>query len=130
MTNNPNVSIQQRFVAAVFAGDGDTIRALAHPDFALHEGSGLPFAGTYRGGEGFLRFLGIFNDTFEIETLAPLRTYETEDPDYLACEFELRAVLRGNGERFDSTLVEIWNFRDGQVLSITPHYFNATTGRG
>jgi ketosteroid isomerase-like protein len=122
---NPNLAIQQRFVAAVFAGDGATIEALCAPDFELLEGSGLPFAGVYKGGTGFLAFLGRFMETFEIERLEPVRTYEAADPDFLACEFELRATVRATGETFESSLVELWTFRDGQVVGIKPHYFNA-----
>lgn len=125
MADNPNLRIQEQFVTAVFAGDADTIRALCAPEFELHEGSGLPFAGTYRGAEGFLEFLGVFNDTFEIESLTPVRIYTSDDPDWLACEFDLRATLRAGSEPFVSSLVETWQFKNGQVAAIKPHYFNA-----
>lgn len=125
MTNSGNVEIKDRFVAAVMAGDQDTISALADPGFELHEGSGMPFAGVYRGAEGFLRFLGIFFETLDIERLEPIRTYRTEDPDFIACEFEVRGTFRSTGKIFESSLVEIWRFRDGKVLSIKAHYFNS-----
>lgn len=125
MSSNRNIGIQAEFVTAVFAGDADTIRRLADPGFELIEGSAVPFAGTYRGADGFLEFLGIFNDTFEIEKLAPVRAYEAEDPDYIAFEFDLRGIHRATGKMFESTLIEVWIFRDGKVLSIKPHYFNS-----
>jgi ketosteroid isomerase-like protein len=125
MTDSRNIQIKERFVSAVFAGDADTIRALTDEAFELHEGSGLPFAGTYHGAEGFLEFLGLFNQTFDIERLEPVRTYESADSDWLAFEFDLRATVRKTGQRFESTLVEIWNFKDGKVIGIKPHYFNS-----
>ncbi len=125
MSKNRNIIIQEQFVAAVFAGDADTIRALADPGFELIEGSSLPFAGTYRGADGFLEFLGIFNATFEIERLAPVRTYQADDPDYIAFEFDLRGIYRATGKVFESTLIEVWKFKDGKVLSVKPHYFNS-----
>jgi len=125
MTDNPNLAIQEQFVTAVFAGDAGTIEALCAPDFELHEGSGLPFAGTYRGAAGFLEFLGVFNDTFDIEELAPVRTYVTHNPDWLIGEMNLRATLRSSGQRFESSLLEMWQFRNGKVVAIKPHYFNA-----
>jgi ketosteroid isomerase-like protein len=127
--SNPNLAIQERFIAAVFAGERATIEALAAPEFELHEGSGLPFAGVYKGASGFMEFLDTFMATFDIEQLAPVRTYGAADPDFLACEFDLRATVRATGERFESTLVELWSFRDGQVVSIKPHYFNALAQR-
>lgn len=125
MTDNPNRQVQERFVAAVFAGDAETIRSLCAPEFALHEGSGMPFAGTFRGADGFLEFLRIFGETFDIEELAPVRTFATEDPDWLIGELTLRSTLRASGKRFDSSILEMWQFRDGKVVSIKPHYFNA-----
>ena len=125
MTKSNNVAIKDQFVAAVMAGDQDAIRSLADPGFELHEGSGMPFAGVYSGADGFLRFLGIFFETLDIERLEPIRTYQTEDPDFIACEFEVRGTLRSTGKVFESSLVEIWNFRDGKVLSIKAHYFNS-----
>lgn len=125
MSKNPNLAIVDRFVSAVFSGDGETLKALCDPQFELHEGSGLSFAGTYKGGEGFLEFLGIFGGTFEIERLEPLRSYVTDDPDYVICEMELVAKVRATGAIFASSLLERWRFRDGRVLEIKPHYFNA-----
>jgi ketosteroid isomerase-like protein len=119
-----NLAIRQRFTAAVFAGDADTLRALAAPDFVLLEGSGLPFAGTFHGADGFLEFLGLFADAFEIEVLAPVRSFHSDDPNVIAWEFELRATVRATGERFESSLIEVWTFRGGKVVSVKPHYFN------
>ena len=124
MAKNNNVRIQERFVAAVFAGDSDTIKQLTDPNFELREGSGLPFAGIYRGAQGFLEFLAIFNETLLIERLELIRAYQAEDADWIASEFILRSVVRATGKIFESTLVEIWNFKNGKVLSITPHYLN------
>ena len=125
MTQNPNLAIKDRFVAAVMAGDQDTLRSLCASDFELHEGSSMPFAGVFDGADGFLRFLGVFFETLDIERLEPIRTYTTDDPDFIACEFEIRGTLRSSGKLFDSSMVEIWRFRDGKVLSIKAHYFNS-----
>jgi ketosteroid isomerase-like protein len=124
MAANRNLLVQQQFVAAVFAGDADAIRALAAPEFELVEGSGMPFAGTYRGAEGFLEFLGVFNDTFDLEYLRPVRHFASDDPDRMAFEFDLRGVDRATGAPFDSSLIEAWTFRGGKVVAIKPHYFN------
>jgi ketosteroid isomerase-like protein len=125
MTQNPNLAVQSRFVSAVFAGDRQTILDLAHEEFQLHEGSGMPFAGTFHGGEGFWEFLGIFNETFELEYLTPTETFQSADPDRIAFEFALRGKLRTTGELFDSTLIEVWEFCSGKVRRIKPHYFNS-----
>jgi ketosteroid isomerase-like protein len=125
MAKNPNLEIVERFVSAVFAGDAATLAALCDPAFELHEGSGLSFAGTYAGAQGFLGFLGLFGETLEIARLEPIRSYVTDDPDYVICEMELAATVRATGAAFASSLLERWRFREGRVLEIKPHYFNA-----
>ena len=122
---NPNLAIVNQFVAAVTAGDADTLKALCADQFELHEGSGLTFAGVYAGSDGFLKFLGIFAETLDIERMELLRSYVSDDDDYVISEMELVATIRATGKPFASTLLERWKFRDGKVLSIKPHYFNA-----
>jgi ketosteroid isomerase-like protein len=130
MTENPNLAVQSRFVSAVFAGDRQTILDLADAAFELHEGSGMPFAGTFHGGEGFWNFLGIFNETFDLEYLTPTETFLSSNPDRIAFEFKLRGTLRSSNELFDSTLIEVWEFGAGKVRSIKPHYFNSPLHAG
>ena len=123
MAENPNIDIQERFVAAVFAGDTATLARLCHADFMLEQGAAMPYAGTYRGPKGFLAFLGIFGETFDIEKLEQLRTYLCSDPDLLVSEFDLVAVVRATGQRFETSLLERWQFSGGKVIGIKPHYF-------
>jgi ketosteroid isomerase-like protein len=123
--DHPNAIVKQQFVAAVFAGDFDTIRRLAHADFELHEGSGMPFAGVYRGAAGFIEFLGVFAAAFDIKRLEEACAYASDDPDRMAFQFELEAILPSSGAAFSSSLVETWQFRDGKVAKITAHYFNS-----
>ncbi len=125
MADNPNLAVLERFVGAVFAGDGETLKSLCHPDFLLHEGSGLSFAGTYEGGEGFFQFLELFGATLDIERLETLRLYQAEDPDFVIAQMELRATTRDSGKLFESSLLELWQVRDGKVIEIKPHYYNA-----
>jgi ketosteroid isomerase-like protein len=124
-SENGNLAVIERFVTAVIAGDAATIEALCHPDFVLQEGSGLSFAGTYAGSEGFLRFLEIFGATLDIDQLEAVRTYVTTDPDFVVCEMELRATMRATGKPFVSSLLERWRFREGRVIEVKPHYFDA-----
>jgi ketosteroid isomerase-like protein len=125
MQDNANLELQHRFVSAVFAGDDATIRSLCHPEFELLQGAGMAFAGSYRGADGFLEFLRIFNETLEIERLEPVRTFLCDDPDRIVTQFEVSATVRSSGERFDSGMLELWTFRDGKVLGCKAHYFNA-----
>ena len=123
--DNANIDVMQRFVAAALGGDLQTLRALCDDGMVLEQGSGMPFAGVYRGGEGFVQFLGIFVETFDIAQLELGRIYEADDPDWLVSEFIMRATIRSTGKPYVTTLVETWNFRGGKVAAIRPHYFNS-----
>lgn len=125
LPEHSNAAVQKQFVAAVLAGDRDTIRRLAHRDFELYEGSSMPFAGVYRGAEGFIEFLSIFMATFDIKRLEETGVFSSNDPNGMAFQFELEAVYRSAGTVFSSSLVETWRFKDGKVLKICAHYFNS-----
>ena len=125
MSGKDNLATMQSFVAAVLGGDLDTVRALAAPDMELVQGSSLPYAGTYRGADGFIAFLGKFGETWEIERLEPVRNFIGEDPGWVASELAFAATYRANGKRFESSLVEVWRIEHGKVLSIRPHYLNS-----
>jgi ketosteroid isomerase-like protein len=125
MADNPNIATVARFVAAALAGDGETLKLLCAPGFVLRQGSGLAYGGEYPGGEGFMAFLGTFGETLDVQRLEPIRTYVTDDPDFLVGELEVAATVRATGARFESSLLERWRFEDGRVAEIKPHYFNA-----
>ena len=122
---HPNIAAKKQFVAAVFTGDHETIRRLAHRDFELLEGSGMPFAGIYRGADGFIEFLEIFMTTFDIIKFEETGTFVSEDPDHMAFQFDLDAVFRSAGTPFSTSLVETWQFRDGKVAKIIAHYLHS-----
>jgi ketosteroid isomerase-like protein len=125
VSKEQNLAVKQQFVAAVFAGDKDTLRRLADPHFELHEGSAMPFVGTYRGAEGFIGFLDIFMAAFDIRRLEETGAYTSEDPDQMVFTFELEAVYRPTGVDFSSSLIEAWQFSNGKVLKIVAHYLNS-----
>ena len=124
MSDNPNLALQERFVAAALGGDTATLRELADPAMLLSQGAGMPYVGAYHGAEGFLEFFGIFANTLNIEALDQVRVYEASDPEFLVSEFELRSTLKATGARYDTTLMERWQFSGGKVVDIKPHYFD------
>lgn len=121
---NSNVAIKDRWVEAVFAGDKDTLRELADPELELHQPPGTPYAGIYRGSDGFLEFLDRFTAAYDLESLEQTALYvEQSDPDRLALGFHIRGVLRDSGRAFESPQFECWDFRDGRIVKITVFWF-------
>ena len=120
-----NQEVMGQFVTAALSGDGETLKSLCAPDMVLEQGSGMPYAGSYRGGQGFMEFLGVFGATYDIEQLDLVRTYSTENPDWLVSEFVMKATVKATGKPYATTLVETWHFEGGKVAAIKPHYFNS-----
>ncbi len=126
MSENPNLAVQARFAAAVMAGDVATLEELSHPEMVLTQGAGTAYAGTYHGSAGFLEFLGKFAAALDLESIDTIRVFQCDDPGALVCEFDLKSKLKGSDTRYDTTLMELWEFKDGKVIRIKPHYFDKT----
>lgn len=114
-----------RFVDALFANDWDTMASLIHPDFELREPDALPYGGTYRGIEGFRKCWELIpQSSHETEHLDTLRTYFTDDADSIVVELDCRGVRKDTGERFESRVMEQFEFRDEKLVAITIYWFN------
>jgi ketosteroid isomerase-like protein len=120
---NDNLRVKDRFVAAVFAGDKATMHDLLDASFELHQPPGLAYAGSYAGAEGFLSFLAKFMATYDIEALVNTDTFIAENPDRTVLEFKFTGKLKASGEKFATTLLECWEFRQGRILRITVYWF-------
>lgn len=117
-----NATLKDEFVAAVFAGDTDALRGLAHSNFELWQNTKLPYGGVYRGAEGFLDFLGKFMATFDIERLENTRTFTSPDGGVVS-EFAFKGTVKHGGRAFDTLLIEVWSFSENQVLKIVTYWF-------
>jgi ketosteroid isomerase-like protein len=118
-----NIAVMQRFLDAVFAGDHGSLPGLLHPRFELQHSTTVPYAGVYKGAEGFLRFLGIFMSSFDPLDLRPGETYVAPS-GALVVEIELSGTLKSSGKRVETTMLEKWEFENGLVRRIKPQYFD------
>ena len=117
-----SVDTVRAFLAASQQGDRETMAALLHPEAEVHEADSLPYAGRHRGLEGFLalvkRVFTSFRDTrVEIETLLG-------DGELVVVLATLSGRSKTSGESFHMPVNEVWRLRDGQIISITPYYFD------
>src|SRR5690606_14291310 len=101
---------------------GDIAGGVAHfaPDFRCVEPDSLPYAGSYRGPEGFTRLMALIADTW--------REFSFTVDDILA-DGELVVVIATmngvvGGQPLTMRVMERWILRDGQALEISPHYFD------
>jgi ketosteroid isomerase-like protein len=118
-----NLDIANRLEASVFAGDFDTVRAIIHPDFEMHQARRIPYHAEYKGYDGFMRFIENFMGYYDIATLDRTATYFADDGT-IVVEYHMVATARSTGEKVDTTMLEKWQFKDGKVIGVTPHYFD------
>ncbi len=118
-----NLALADKLQASVFAGDHDAVRAIIHPDFELRQAKRIPYADEYRGYDGFMRFLANFMGWYDIATLERTGSFFSDNGD-IVVEFHLVATARSTGEKVDTTMLEKWEFKDGKVIGVTPHYFD------
>ena len=113
----------ERFLTALRAGEFDTLGGMLDPDFFVTEAEGLPYAGVYRGAQGWRDLSAAIIKTwagFRLEFIE----YAGESADTLVLRFRLTGRSRTTQKPFDTTVLELWRFRDGLLREIVPYYFD------
>ena len=118
MTNCENLTRQ--IVGHVQTGELTEAIKFVHADFSATEAESLPFAGSFRGPDGFVELLSKLtgaweNMAFELNDL-------TADKEYAALHVHMTGLA--NGHPFRVPLSEIWRFEDGKLIAATPYYFD------
>jgi uncharacterized protein len=114
----------QRFFTAVLAGDQAAQRSLIHPDFVLYEADGLPYAGMYRGTEGWFAAFGKIATTWADMKIEQKLLIGEPDAEEFAWFMSMSGRAATTGKKFETTVFELWSVRDGKVFSIRPHYWD------
>jgi ketosteroid isomerase-like protein len=123
MSSTRNIEVGERLPAALFAGDQATILDMVDADFILRPPHGAAYFGRYEGRDGLSRLMEKFTTVYDIQTAEKTRTFTSDDPDEMIFEFAIKGVVRATGKPFDSTVLEVWHFRDGRLREIRPHWF-------
>jgi ketosteroid isomerase-like protein len=118
-----HVQFCERFMAATRSDDEVALSELLHPDFLLEEPSGLPYSGTYHGVSGWRTLARAVVSAWSKFRIEPLE-YPAESKDSLVVRFAISGRSRKTGKPFESTVLELWRFKDGKLWRILPHYFD------
>lgn len=113
----------ERFMAALQKGDFATQREILTPDFICTEAAGLPYAGTFRGPDGWEELAKTVGRTWKGFSLQ-FREWVAESEDSAVLLFDISGASRKTGTTFNSSVLELWRFAGGKLAEIRPFYFD------
>jgi ketosteroid isomerase-like protein len=128
MSADKNIEIMNTFVGAVFAGENDKLPQYLHPDFELLHSTTVPYTGTYKGAQGFLTFLEKFMGSYDNLEMEQGDTYASPNGT-LVVEINLKGNRKSDGKRVETSMLEKWEFEDGKIRRVKPHYFDPNPKR-
>ena len=117
------------FYEGLVAGNLAPADALFDYDsLVMHEPEGLPYGGTYRGKKGLLEGIAAINAVWKRVSFANL-SYSIGE-DIAIVHFVMSAVSRATGKELSMPVCEVWRFRNGRVVEVSPFYWDTHAVRG
>jgi ketosteroid isomerase-like protein len=116
------IDITKKLYASAVAGNWEEFEACVHADFSIRESSALPFGGSYKGVEGFRKLVRTVFTHFQRLRAEP--GHYMEGDDYVAAIVSLSGTGKKTGKEFDTTVAELFRFKDGKVIEILPYYWD------
>ncbi|MGW2525221.1 nuclear transport factor 2 family protein [Streptomyces sp. NPDC001617] len=119
------VEVVKGLFAAAARGDIEGIKNCLHPEFTIDQAIGTPYAGTYRGLEGFLEMFGILTSHFDLKSHDQV-FHDTGNAEIgVIVTFDVEFTSRTTGQRATSGNVELYRFADGRIRHIDVYYKDA-----
>jgi ketosteroid isomerase-like protein len=110
-----NVELVRRFEDGWAAGDLDATLECVHDEVVVDWSDSIgPFAGTYRGRDGVIRFWKELGDAFEEFKPEALEFIEVGSDRVITLDV-VRGRGRGSGIEIEAQGAMLWNFRDGKI---------------
>jgi uncharacterized protein len=93
-----------------------------HPEVEVIEADSLPYAGIYRGHDGFRRLAATMKELWEFK---PGKTFEfVATGDRVVVLTLGRAVARATGIEVEWRLSEVCTLREGLIVEVRPFYYD------
>lgn len=116
-----NVRIVQTVHEAGARGDLPTVLAHVAPDFVGYESDALPYAGAYRGPEGFAQLLERIFGLFRVDIRADAYV---DAGDRVVALVKGQFVPQDGGAPIPVEIAEHWTLRDHKIVEVRPYYWN------
>jgi uncharacterized protein len=109
---------------ALASGDRETMNELLHTDYRLYEPDGMPYPGTFEGPQGWWDFWDIFLATWTDISVSGQKLFFGDAGDECTIFMKLSGKSVATGQEFSTSLIELWRFKEGQILEMHPYYYD------
>lgn len=116
------IKIAERLYACAVDEDWEEFEKYLHPDFVIRESAALPYAGVYRGVQGFRDVVRRVFTGFHRLYAEP--GHFMEGDEHVAAIVVLSGTAKRTGREFETSVLELFQFKDGKVIEILPHYWD------
>lgn len=115
-----NATRLQEFFDLVSSGDMASAIKYMHPDCVTSEAAGLPYAGDYIGGQGFIALFGAIARDFDMKVNSSAIVDTVGDAVLAQMSATLQA--KRTGRSLETRIMELYSFDDGLLTSIDVFY--------
>lgn len=122
MSNTKLIEIVNQMYGALPAMDWDTYQSHMHADFCVVEADSLPYAGTYRGMDGFQQLVGIVFGMFS--DFIPTITDMAVSDNRVMVWVDMTMTGAKSGKTINTPMIEVFSFEGDKVREIRPFYFD------
>jgi len=112
----------EEIYTATLGGDLDAFEKYIHPDFSVHESDSLPFAGVFKGIEGFKEVFSVVFGIYEDVGVEPKVICTGHDHAMVLLDFN--GTCKETGEAFCTPMIEMFRFVGDKLIEIKPFYFD------
>lgn len=114
-----------RVQAAILSSDEARLNELCDPDIVVEQAAALRYGGVYRGVAGLLAMLKGLRETLSDIRASRECFLSDATGDHVIVLQQLRARSSKTNRPVEMSVAELFSFRDGRLISIRPHYFDA-----
>jgi ketosteroid isomerase-like protein len=117
---NPNIALVYESLAAYQRGDEGRVRQLMDPSIEVYGAPNIVNSGTYRGFEGYRRWLNEWEEAWD-EASYGLGEIVEVDENVLVVPVHIVGRGTGSGIEIDSVFGWLYQFRDGRAIRFQVH---------
>ena len=117
-----NVQVVQGVYEAFNKGDVPGVLAALDQEIEIVEAESLPYTGVYRGHAGVSQLMAGMGAAWEVFDTRLERLIDHGDE--VIAFLQIKGKLRGSARPIEMPVIEVWELREGKVVSIRAFYWD------